>query len=132
RLVARAPRPGVPTAAGTPPRGRLVAGPLPDPVFALEELVAAGEPFTLDLSDTDLARIEDEALSYPTVHELRRGLVAFRRGLQHGIPEPKLSRLTAALRELQLLDDLGRAVVTEPGRKLNPDRKSRRLNSSHV
>src|SRR5690606_28827877 len=98
----------------------LVAGPLPDPVAALEELVAAGEPFTLDLSDRDLARIEAEALSYPTVHELRRGLVAFRRGLQHGIPEPKLSRLTAALRELQLLDDLGRAVVTEPGRKLNP------------
>jgi len=120
RLVARAPRPGVPTAAGTPPRGRLVAGPLPDPVAALEELVAAGEPFTLDLSDTDLARIEDEALSYPTVHELRRGLVAFRRGLQHGIPEPKLSRLTAALRELGLIDDAGRAVVTEPGHKLNP------------
>src|SRR5690606_188026 len=50
----------------------------------------------------------------------RRGLVAFRRGLQRGIPEPKLSRLTAALRELGLLDDVGRAVVTEPGAKLNP------------
>src|SRR5690606_7203860 len=120
RLVARAPRPGVPTAAGTPPRGRLVAGPLPDPVAALEELVAAGEPFTLDLTEQDLARVEDEALSYPTVHELRRGLVAFRRGLQHGIPEPKLSRLTAALRELGLVDGVGRAVGTEPGRKRNP------------
>lgn len=120
RLVARAPRPGVPADPRAAARGRLVAGPLSDPVADLQRLVAAGEPFTLDLSDRDLARIEAEALSYPTVHELRRGLVAFRRGLQHGIPEPKLSRLTAALRELQLLDDLGRAVVTEPGRKLNP------------
>ena len=121
RLVARAPRPGVPTEpAGPGQAGRLVAGPLADPVTDLERLVAAGEPFVLDLSDADLARIEDEALSYPTVHELRRGLVAFRRGLQRGIPEPKLSRLTAALRELGLLDDIGRAVVTEPGAKLNP------------
>ncbi|HEX7038918.1 MAG TPA: single-stranded-DNA-specific exonuclease RecJ, partial [Trueperaceae bacterium] len=119
-LVARAPRPGVPTAPRGVPRGRLVAGPLDDPVAELERLVAAGEPFTLDLTEEDLARVEDEALSYPTVHELRRGLVAFRRGLQHGIPEPKLSRLTAALRELGLVDGVGRAVVTEPGRKLNP------------
>jgi hypothetical protein len=97
-----------------------VAGPFADAVSELERLVAAGEPFTLDLSDADLRTLEDEALSYPTVHELRRALVAFRRGIERGIPEPKLSRLTATLRELGLLDDAGRAVVTDPGHKLNP------------
>ncbi len=119
-LVSRAPRPGVPTAPRGVSRGRLVTGPLGDAVAELERLVAAGEPFTLDLSEEDLAQVEDEALSYPTVHEVRRGLVAFRRGLQRGIPEPKLSRLTAALRELGLVDAVGRAVVTGPGHRLNP------------
>ncbi len=119
--VARAPRPGVPTAAARgPATGPLVTGPLADPVADLERHLASGAPFTLDLSEQDLARIEDEALGYPTVHELRRGLVAFRRGLQHGIPEPKLGRLRVALRELDLLDDADRARVTPPGFKLNP------------
>lgn len=120
QLVTRAPRPGVPTAGASDWRARPVAGPFGDAVSELGRLVAAGEPFTLDLSDADLRTLEDEALSYPTVHELRRALVAFRRGIERGIPEPKLSRLTAALRELGLLDDAGRALVTDPRHKLNP------------
>src|SRR5690606_6241528 len=94
-----------PVASGVAePFVRVVTGPLLEPVPALEALVAGGEPFVLDLTEHDLAAIEDEALSYPTVHELRRGLVAFRRGTQHGIPEPKLGRLRTALLELGLID----------------------------
>ena len=101
--------------------GTMVAeGPLAAPIETLEALVASGEPFVLALTESDLAAIEDEALSYPTLHELRRGLVAFRRGTQSGIPEPKLGRLRAALNELGLIDQRDHAVVTPPGHKLNP------------
>src|SRR5690606_18973725 len=120
-LVTRAPRAGssVPRTSTTAV-SRVVFDLLPDPIARLEELVAAGQPFTLDLDDRELARVEDEALSYPTVHELRAGLTAFRRRLHEGIPEPKLSRLRTALRELQLLDDADRVVVTPAGHKVNP------------
>ncbi len=120
-LVTRAPRAGssVPRTSTTAV-SRVVFDLLPDPIARLEELVAAGQPFTLDLDDRELARVEDEALSYPTVHELRAGLTAFRRRLHEGIPEPKLSRLRSALRELRLLDDADRVVVTPAGHKVNP------------
>ncbi len=120
-LVTRAPRAG-----SSAPRtnktavSRVVFDLLPDPIARLEELVTAGQPFTLDLDDRELARVEDEALSYPTVHELRAGLTAFRRRLHEGIPEPKLSRLRTALRELRLLDDADRVVVMPAGHKVNP------------
>src|SRR5690606_39335619 len=81
RLVARAPRPGVPTEpAGTGQAGRLVAGPLADPVTDLERLVAAGEPFVLDLSDADLARLHGAAPTRPTLHAHSRGLGVSRPG----------------------------------------------------
>ena len=98
----------------------VVIGPLPETVATLESLVASGEPFVLALSEQALTQIEDVALSYPTLHELRLGLVAFRRGTQRGIPEPKLTRLRAALLELGLIDDHDRTLVTPPGHKLNP------------
>ena len=99
---------------------RTLLGPLTDAVAQLEEHLRSGEPFALALTERDLVALEEEALSYPTVHELRRGLVAFRRGVQHGIPEPKLSRLRSALLELELIDDQDRPKVTPPGHKLNP------------
>ncbi len=120
-LVGRVPRSGVPAlGGGALPVSQVVDELSPDPIARLEALVAAGLPFTLDLSDRELARIDDEALSYPTVHELRVGLTAFRRRVHEGIPEPKLSRLRTALRELSLLDDADRVVVTPPGHKVNP------------
>ncbi len=132
-LVSRAPRLGV--AAGARPGGsaapasngvdrgsptQVVTGLMPDPIARLEGLVASGTPIGFDLDERELTRVEDEALSFPTVHELRIGLTAFRRRTQDGIPEPKLSRLRLALRELGLIDDADRVVVTPAGHKVNP------------
>mgnify|MGYP007055516535 CR=1 FL=1 len=75
---------------------------------------------TLDLPATTLAAIEAEALAHPTVSELRRGLVAVRRG--HPLPyaEPKAERIMSALQELGLVDAQGHALRLANGTRLSP------------
>lgn len=86
---------------------------------AMRRLLAGGESVVLDLGDADLDTLEAAALSYPTVGELRRSLQAYRRGNPPWFEPPKDQRVAAALRELGLLDEFGRAVVTN-GEKLSP------------
>lgn len=76
-------------------------------------------PVTLTLSEAELDALEAEALSYPTVGELRRSLQAYRRGNPPWFEPPKDQRVKDALTELGLLDEFGRAVATN-GEKLSP------------
>jgi len=91
-----------------------------DPVAGLEGLVATGQPFLLALDQVALGRIEQEALEYPTVHDVRRGLVAMRRGERLPFDEPKSSRVRKALVELGLIDEADRARALPIGYKLSP------------
>lgn len=87
---------------------------------ALQALVATGKRFVLTLDDDQLDALEAEALSYPTVNELRIGLVALKRGSKSPFPAVKSGRVREALRELGLLDDRGHVRAFEPGEKLSP------------
>ncbi len=98
---------------------RLRELPAGDPVDALERL-AAGEAVTLDLSDVELDELEREASSFPTVGELRRGLVALRRGQRPPFGAPKAGRIETALKELDLTDERGHARRLPSGMRLSP------------
>src|SRR5690606_2158145 len=97
-------RAGDPLAAGE----RLRELPPGDPVAALERL-AGGPAVTLDLSHVELEELEREALAFPTVSELRRGLVAYRRGLPSPYAGPKAERIARGLRELDPPHERGHA-----------------------
>ena len=108
-------RAGDPLAAGE----RLRELPPGDPVAALERL-AGGPAVTLDLSPVELEELEREALAFTTVSELRRGLVAYPRGLPSPYGGPKAERIARALRELDLLDERGHARRLASGTRLSP------------
>lgn len=110
------------------PFGRALAGTPPvrvneldeNPIARLESLVGTGAPFELALDQVELHRVEEEALQYPTVHDVRRGLVAMRRGGRLPFDEPKSSRVRTALVELGLIDEADRAKAMPIGFKLSP------------
>lgn len=115
-----------PFSATRAPRAGAASSPLlsgGDTLAAIGALVAAavsaGRPAAFDLSESDLIALEEEAVAYPTVGELRRSYVAFRRGNPPWFEPPKDERVRAALTELGLLDEFGRAVVTG-GEKVSP------------
>lgn len=91
-----------------------------DPVAALEALAGGPEPVALALDERQLHAIEMEAIGNPTVGELRRGLVAVRRGAPLPFDPVKNERIRVALRELDLVDDRGHARRLPNGAKLSP------------
>lgn len=89
-------------------------------VVTLQDLVAHGAPFDVALDDATLTGLEDEALGYPTVNELRIGLVALKRGSKSPFAAGKSARVRTALRELGLLDERGHVRAFEATEKLSP------------
>src|SRR5690606_35841544 len=86
----------------------------------LQRLVAAGEPFVLDLDDEALAALEHEAREYPTVNELRIGLVALKRSSRSPFTAVKSKRVREALNELDLIDERGHVRAFDASQKLSP------------
>ena len=91
-----------------------------DPVAALEALAGGAEPVALALDERQLHAIEMDAMQHPTVGELRRGLVAVRRGAPLPFDPGKNERIHVALRELDLVDDRGHARRLPNGAKRSP------------
>jgi single-stranded-DNA-specific exonuclease len=91
-----------------------------DSVAALESLARGPEPVALALDERQLHAIEMDAIGYPTVGELRRGLVAVRRGAPLPFDRVKNDRIRVALQELDLVDDRGHARRLPNGAKLSP------------
>lgn len=91
-----------------------------DVVAALEALAGGPEPVALALDERQLHAIEMDAIQNPTVGELRRGLVAVRRGAPLPFEPIKNERIHVALRELDLVDDRGHARRLPNGAKLSP------------
>jgi single-stranded-DNA-specific exonuclease len=89
-------------------------------VTHLQRLVGAGVRFVLALDDGALDALESEALSYPTVNELRIGLVALKRGSKSPFAADKSARVRTALRQLGLLDERGHVRAFDPSEKLSP------------
>ncbi|HLU82708.1 MAG TPA: single-stranded-DNA-specific exonuclease RecJ [Trueperaceae bacterium] len=89
-------------------------------VIELQDLVAAGSRFELALDDGALDVLEREALTYPTVNELRIGLVALKRGSKSPFTADKSARVRTALRELGLLDERGHVRAFDASEKLSP------------
>jgi len=110
---------------GRGPAGAAGAGAITDLVPAaaateLQRLVAAGTRFELALDDGALHALEEEALTYPTVNELRIGLVALKRGSKSPFRADKSARVRTALRELGLVDERGHVRAFDPAEKLSP------------
>lgn len=100
--------------------GRVVADLGPDAVATLEGLALQQAPTVLALSPAAVHELEREARDYPTVAEVRRGLVALRRAAPSPFLEPKAGRILTALRELGTLDANDRPLRLPAGTRLSP------------
>lgn len=74
----------------------------------------------LELSGEELLALEEVARGYPTVSELRRGLVALRRGAPLPFKEFTSRRILRALTELSLIDEHNRALKLAEGTRRSP------------
>ena len=86
----------------------------------LQRRIAGGRPFVLELDDAVLDSLELEAKEYPTVNDLRVGLVAIKRGSRSPFTGRKSGRVREALRELDLLDERGHVRAYDTTVKLSP------------
>lgn len=91
-----------------------------DPVAALAGIARSSTPVVLALPPEEVARLESDAVSHPTVADVRRGLQALRQGSRPPFSEPKLGRVAAALHELGLVDEVGRPLRLPQGTRLSP------------
>lgn len=76
---------------------------------ALEELVRSGSPLYFDLDDAALGVVEQRLDRYPTVHDVRRAFVSKQRNARLPFGDEKNALAESILRELDLIDQLGRA-----------------------
>lgn len=91
-----------------------------DAVAALEAWAHDPSGVALALHDSDVGALEREATGFPTVGEVRRGLLALRRGAPLPFEPVKNERVRAILNELELVDGLGHARRLPSGTKLSP------------
>lgn len=87
---------------------RLPLAEVPGACAPLERLVRAGRPLYFDLSEAALAAAEARLAHCPSVHDLRCGFVALRRGQRLPFAPEKAALVERALHELELLDARGR------------------------
>lgn len=88
-----------------------------DPLAPLGMLLRAGTPFDLDLGPDGPRRLRALAATYPSVGDARRAFVLRKRGRPWPWDGPLAQRLERVLKDLDLLDERGRARA---GRQVDP------------